>query len=117
MTLFCARGTVIGLLNYVAAHAKPHGAIAFGLRDEVTNRQIQCRFDKDREELLPVVLAAFEKRVKVHGRANYNREGQVVSFASVESIRLVVGSGFNIEDVIGIGSGITPLPFGDEDLA
>jgi hypothetical protein len=65
-------GTIEGRIHVIS----DQGALHVFVTEPVWNRRIRCYFD---EEMLPLFLAAFRKRVEVTGRIKYRRDGRPIS--------------------------------------
>jgi hypothetical protein len=65
-------GTIEGRIHVIS----DQGALHVFVTEPVWNRRIRCYFD---EEMLPVFLGAFRKRVEVTGRIKYRRDGKPIS--------------------------------------
>jgi hypothetical protein len=65
-------GTVEGWIHVIS----DQGALHVFVAEPVWNRRIRCYFD---ENMLPLFLAAFRKRVELTGRIKYRRDGKPIS--------------------------------------
>lgn len=90
-------GTVEGRLQLISAH----GNYSFKIYDTVTGQPVECRFDAG--EMLQSAIGAFDKRVSVFGRVQYDESGRV-KFVHVESMEMFPDDSElpSAEDVYGI---------------
>ena len=75
-----AYGTIDGKLETIYLH----GTRKFSIYDEITNKEIKCRFD---EEMYDKVIAGIRKRVSVYGLIKYRRNGEPAN-VEIESFRI-----------------------------
>ncbi len=91
-----AYGTIDGKLLAINLH----GTWKFSIYDEVTNKEIKCRFD---EEMYDEVIAGIRKRVSVYGLIKYRRNGEPAN-VEIESFRIFPEDGElpKFKDMIGL---------------
>ncbi len=75
-----AYGTIDGKLLAINLH----GTWIFSIYDEVTNKEIKCRFG---EEMYDEIIAGMKKRVSVYGLIKYRRNGEPAN-VEIESFRI-----------------------------
>lgn len=68
-------GTIEGRIHVIS----DQGALHVFVTEPIWNRRIRCYFD---EEMLPLFLATFRKRVEVTGRIKYRRDGNPISISA-----------------------------------